>query len=70
MNSFNVDRAVFLLAGAMTLVGLLLAVTVSEWFLLVPAFVGLNMIQASITGACPAAFVFQRLGLRTGCAFR
>jgi hypothetical protein len=27
------------------------------------------MIQASITGFCPAAIVFKKLGLRDGCAF-
>jgi hypothetical protein len=27
------------------------------------------MFQASITGFCPAAIVFRKLGLREGCAF-
>lgn len=65
----NIDRAVFALAGTMTLLGTLLAATVSPWFLLLTAFVGLNQLQSSITGWCPAASVFGRLGLRTGCAF-
>lgn len=65
----NVDRAVFLMAGTITLLGLLLALIVSRWFLLLPAFVGANMLQASITGLCPAAMIFKRLGMPTGCAF-
>lgn len=65
----NVDRAVFLMAGTITLIGLLLALTASQWFLLLPTFVGANMLQASITGLCPAAIVFKRLGMPTGCAF-
>jgi len=32
--------------------------------------VGLNLLQSSVTGFCPAALVFRRLGLREGCAFR
>ena len=65
----NVDRAVFLMAGTITLLGLLLALIVSQWFLLLPAFVGANMLQASITGLCPAAMIFKRMGMPAGCSF-
>lgn len=66
----TVDRAVLLMAGTMTLLSVLLAVTVSTWWLLLTAFVGLNLLQSSLTGFCPAALVFRRLGLPSGCAFR
>ena len=33
-------------------------------------FAGLNMIQASFTGFCPAAMVFKKLGVRPGNAFK
>lgn len=66
----NIDRAVLALAGVMTLVGTMLAALVSPWFLLLTAFVGLNQLQASLTRRCPAAVIFRRLGLRSGCAFR
>jgi hypothetical protein len=65
----NVDRAVLALAGTIVLVSILLAVLVSTWWLLLTAFVGLNLLQSSVTGFCPAAVVFGRLGLRDGCAF-
>lgn len=42
------------LAGSMTLLGLTLGVIVSQWFLLIIAFVGLNLIQSSFTDVCPA----------------
>ena len=34
--------------------------------------VGLNLVQSSVTGFCPAALLFRRLGLASGsgCAFR
>ncbi len=65
----NVDRAVLTLAGSMVLIGLLLAWLVSPYWLLLTAFVGANLLQASFTGFCPAAMVFRRLGLKAGPAF-
>ena len=66
----NVDRAVLSLAGTVILVSVLLSALVSTWWLLLTAFVGLNLLQSAITGICPAALVFRRFGLATGCAFR
>lgn len=66
----NLDRAVLALAGTMTLVSALLAALVSPWWLLLTAFVGLNLLQSSVTGFCPAAMVFRKAGLSSGCAFR
>ncbi|WP_292676205.1 DUF2892 domain-containing protein [Nocardioides sp.] len=48
---------------------LLLASVVSPWWLLLTAFVGLNLLQSSVTGFCPAAVVFKRFGVKGGCAF-
>ncbi|MAY98389.1 MAG: sulfurtransferase [Nocardioides sp.] len=66
----NLDRAVLALAGTITLVSALLAALVSPWWLLLTAFVGLNLLQSSVTGFCPAAVVLRRFGLTSGCAFR
>lgn len=65
----NVDKAVLMFAGLVVLLGLALGSTVSSYWYLLSAFVGLNMFQASITGFCPAAIIFKKLGLRDGCAF-
>ena len=66
----NVDRAVLSLAGTVILVSVLLSALVSTWWLLLTAFVGLNLLQSSLTGFCPAAVVLRRWGLSAGCAFR
>lgn len=66
----NVDRAVMAFAGLMILASLALAHFASPWWLLLTLFVGLNLIQASLTGFCPAALLFRRLGLAPGCAFK
>lgn len=65
----NVDRAVFTFAGTVVLAGLVLGLYVNAYWLLLTAFAGLNMIQASFTGFCPAAMVFKKLGLKSGSAF-
>jgi energy-converting hydrogenase Eha subunit H len=70
VNGYNLDRGVLLVAGLVTLASLTLAVAVSDWWLLLTAFVGLNLLQASVTGFCPAAIVLKRCGVRAGCAFR
>ena len=66
----NLDRSIFLLAGTLTLVGTVLGAFVSPWWLLLSGFVGLNMLQASLTGICPAAFILKRFGVASGCAFK
>ncbi len=65
----NIDKAVFVFAGCVVLLGLLLSVLYSPWWLLLPAFAGFNMIQAAFTGFCPAAMLFRKLGLKQGNAF-
>ena len=66
----TIDNAVLSFAGAMVLVSLALGWWLSPWFLLLTAFVGLNLMQAGITGFCPAAKIFKAFGLQAGCAFR
>jgi hypothetical protein len=66
----SIDRAVLGFAGFMTLLSAVLAWQFSPWWLLLTAFVGLNMMQASITGFCPAAMVFKAMGAKAGCAFQ
>jgi hypothetical protein len=66
----SLDRAVLAFAGVVVLASLVLALTVSQWWLLLTAFAGLNMFQAAFTGFCPAAFVFLWFGIGPGNAFR
>jgi hypothetical protein len=68
--AMTLDRAVLMFAGFVVLISLALGVYVSPWWHLLTAFAGLNMIQAAVTGFCPAALVFKALGIRAGCAFQ
>jgi hypothetical protein len=65
----TVDQAVFAFAGVMVLLSLALAYLVSPWWLLLTAFVGINLVQSAFTGFCPAAMVFKRMGYPPGKAF-
>ena len=66
----NIDRAVMAFAGCVVLLSLVLAHFVSPLWLWLTVFVGANLLQASVTGFCPAAMVFRKLGLPGGCAFK
>lgn len=66
----TLDRAVMAFAGVVVLIGIALSLTVHPWWIGLSAFAGLNMIQASFTGFCPAAMAFKALGVRPGNAFR
>lgn len=66
----NIDRVVLLFAGIMISVGLVLSLYVSPYWLLLPGFVGLNMIQASLTGFCPLVLFLKKMGYKVGPAFK
>lgn len=65
----SIDRAVMAFAGITILLSLVLAELCTPYWLLFTALVGLNFLQASFTGFCPAAIVFKRLGLQPGNVF-
>lgn len=66
----NIDKAVLAFAGFVVLASVVLVHFVSPWFLLLTLFAGANMLQASVTGFCPAAMVFKKIGCKSGEAFR
>jgi hypothetical protein len=66
----SIDRAVFRFAGVMVLLSVVLTYYVSQYFLLFTTFIGLNLLQSSFTGLCPAAMFFRLLGVKAGCAFK
>ena len=66
----NIDRIVFAFAGVMILAGLSLGHWVHVNWLILPAFVGLNMLQAAFSGFCPLALVLKKVGVKSGCAFQ
>ena len=65
----SIDAAVLRFAGVMVLLSVVLTVYVSPLFVWFTVFMGLNLLQSSFTGFCPAAMAFRALGFKKGCAF-
>lgn len=59
-NRWPLERVLFALAGTVTLVSALLAITLSTWFLVLAVFVGINQWLYVLVGACPASVVLHR----------
>jgi len=64
----NIDKLVFRVAGIMITTGVVLAYAHHIAWLILPAFVGLNLLQASFTGFCPLASIAKRFGVEHGNA--
>jgi hypothetical protein len=56
----SLTRVLFALAGTMTLLAVVLAITVSPWFLLLGVFVAVNQWLFALVGACPASVILGR----------
>jgi hypothetical protein len=65
----TIGKAVLAFAGFMVLLSLTLTYFVHPSWILLSAFIGLNMLQSAFTGFCPAARVFKSLGFKPGTAF-
>jgi len=59
----TLENAIRILAGSLVLTSLALAHWVNSWFLLLAAFVGVNLIQSALTGFCPAEIILKKLGV-------
>jgi rhodanese-related sulfurtransferase len=55
------ERQVRLAAGLLVAVGVLLAVAISRWWLLLPGFVGCGLVFAGWTGFCPMGEALARM---------
>ena len=62
----TIERALRALAGVLVMVSVALGYWVHPAWLLLTAFVGLNLFQSGFTNSCPAMGIFRKLGL-TDC---
>jgi len=66
--TWPLERALFAMAGTMSILGALLTALVSPWFALLVAFVGVSQWLYVSVGACPASIVLERaFGFERGC---
>ena len=61
------ERFIRVLAGCMILVSVALTYFVSQWWLLLTCFVGVNLIQSAFTGFCPPLLLARKLGWFKSC---
>jgi len=57
----RVENGIRVLAGTLILLSLVLSLLVSRYWLLLTAFVGVNLIQSAFIGFCPAEIVLRRI---------
>ncbi|MDF1619046.1 YgaP family membrane protein [Pseudothioclava nitratireducens] len=65
----SLDRVMFAFAGAMVLLSVILTQFVHPNFFWFTVFIGANLLQSAFTGFCPAAKIFAKFGVKSGCAF-
>ena len=61
----TVERVVRAMAGSMVLLSVVLVYFVSNAWLLLTVFVGLNLLQSAFTGICPAENIARKLGAKS-----
>jgi hypothetical protein len=67
MKTLSMEKTIRVIAGSMVLLSLLLSQFYSPLWLLLAAFVGLNLVQSAFTGFCPAELILGRLGFKGSC---
>ncbi|HCM1061611.1 TPA: DUF2892 domain-containing protein [Vibrio parahaemolyticus] len=60
----TLENAVRVFAGTMVLVSVILTVFVHSNFIWFTVFIGVNLIQSTYTGICPAAYFLKKFGFR------
>lgn len=66
----SLDTAVMRFAGVVVLGSALASHFVNPSWIYLTMFAGANMLQASVTGFCPAAILFRAMGVKPGCTFQ
>lgn len=59
----TIERALRLIAGILLLASVLLSYLVSPKWLILTAFIGLNLLQSGLTNWCPMMVILQKAGL-------
>lgn len=57
------ERIVRAVAGTLVIIGVILALLVNIYWLILPAFVGVNLLQSSMTRFCPLEKILDAVGV-------
>ncbi len=61
------EHIIRIFAGTFILAGLALGIWANEWFLLIPAFVGVNLVQSALTKWCLLEDILKALDIGEEC---
>ncbi len=61
------EHIIRIFAGALVTIGTYLGAFQSKWWLTIPAFVGLNLIQSAITKSCLLESILKRFSIGKDC---
>lgn len=62
----TLERSLRIIAGVMILISALLTYFVSPWWVLLTAFIGLNLLQSGFTNWCPMISLLKAAGRGSG----
>ena len=57
----TLERAIFLFAGIVILLSVLLTYVVDTSYILLTVLIAVNLIQSSITGFCPSTLILKKI---------
>lgn len=60
----KIESAIRVLAGSLVLTSVVMSYLIGQQWLLLGAFVGINLIQSAFTGFCPAEMIFRKMGFK------
>lgn len=60
----NIERYLRMIAGVFVLLSVVLGYWVSPYWFLFTAFVGINLVQSSVTNWCLMMTILRKLGIR------
>lgn len=64
-DTWYLERILFLMAGILVIISASLAWIHNIYWLILTILVGLNLLVFSLTGFCPSAIFFHRMGAKT-----
>ncbi len=63
-DKWYLERVLFLMAGSMTGLSIILVLVHSIYWLILTGLVSVNLLVFALTGFCPSAIVFHKAGLK------
>ncbi len=64
-DSWYLERVIFLMAGCINSISVILILVHCIWWLILTALVSLNLLVLAMTGFCPSAIFFYKMGVKS-----